>query len=531
MNISFVSSGSEQLAITLLANMAKERGHRVNLAFSAALFKDFRIPFLVRFFDDTDLVIRKLAGQQPDIVAFSCLTQSYQWMLGIAREIKKIYPDVVTVFGGVHVSAVPEVALENPEVDYVVVGEGEEAFFEILDAVQAKDFYRVIPNTRYFNPDGILVKGPQKGFKQGLDELPPFTKELWENDTIVTDNLITMASRGCPYRCTFCFNNFFAELPDDRKNKGKYVRARSVEHVINELKISKQRYKKIKYIDFQDDIFTVDKKWLKEFLTRYKAEIGIPFQCLTHPKYIDEEVAGWLKDAGCVWAQIGIQTMDDEFKNGSLRRYEKSSHIEKALAAMLNAGLKVKADHMLALPGEPIEAQENARKLYAQNCPTRIQSFWTCFLPGTELLQEAIAEGVVSKEQEERLNRGIDFFFFNNPDNIKDPQLIKYYEDYQFLFKLYPLLPRFARLRIQARHVHFLPSGAKRLLGMSLDFINAIVNQNPELLAYIRYTAYHASVIFLRKLRISMSGPNTLSRAANERIKLPSPLLQDSNTY
>ncbi len=501
MNISFVSSGSEQLAITLLANMAKQRGHQVDLAFSAALFKDFKIKFLVNLFDDTNLVIDKLKMQEPDIVAFSCLTQSYQWMLGIAREIKKIYPDVITIFGGVHVSAVPEVALKNKEVDYVVVGEGEDAFFDIISAIEENDFYRTIPNTRYINPDGKIVRGDQKGFKQELDTLPFFTKELWEKDTIVTDNFITMASRGCPYRCTFCFNNFFADLPDNTKTKGKYVRTRSVDHVINELLFSKNLLKNIKYIDFQDDIFTVNKPWLQEFLIRYKAEINIPFQCLTHPKYIDDEVAGWLKDAGCVWTQIGIQTMDDEFKNGSLRRYEKSSHIEKALSAMLKVGLKVKADHMLALPGEPLEAQENARKLYAENCPTRIQSFWTCFLPGTEMLKDAIKDGVVSKEQEERLNNGIDFFFFNNPDNIKDIKLIKYYENYLLLFKLYPLLPRFIRKRLLSNHVSFIPSSTKRILGMFVDFINAIVNQNPELMAYMKYTFYHSYIILFKKFK------------------------------
>jgi anaerobic magnesium-protoporphyrin IX monomethyl ester cyclase len=506
MNISFVSSGSEQLAITLLANMAKQRGHTVNLAFSAALFKDLGLPLFVRLFDDTNLVLDKLTQQQPDIVAFSSLTQSYQWMLGIAREIKKINPAVKTVFGGVHVSAVQEIALKNKEVDYIVVGEGEDAFFEIINAIEEKDFYRTIPNTRYFNPDGILVKGIQTGFKQELEELPYFTKEFWEKDTIVTDNLLTMASRGCPYRCTFCFNNFFAELPDNPKSKNKYVRSRSVDHMINELLEDKKLFKNIKYIDFQDDIFTVNKVWLKEFLTRYKKEINIPFKCLTHPKYMDDEIAQWLKEAGCVWVQIGIQTMDDEYKNSSLKRYEKSAHIEKSLAAMLKAGLNIQADHMLALPGEPLIAQENARKIYAENCPTRILTFWTSFLPGTELLKDGVRDGIISVEQEERLNNGFDFFYFNDPNNIKDKELIKYYQSFQFLFKLFPLLPKFVRRKFKHTHVQAIPASMKRILGMVADVINAIVNQNPELLAYMKYTAYHSGRILFEKMKMKING-------------------------
>jgi radical SAM superfamily enzyme YgiQ (UPF0313 family) len=500
MNISFVSSGSEQLAITLLANMARQKGHLVQLAFSASLFSEYKWPFIKKLFDDTEIVIDRLRQQKPDIVAFSVLTQSYQWMLMIAREIKKIHPRAITVFGGVHVSAVPEIVLQNKEVDYVVVGEGEEAFFQIIEAVERNDRTSVIPNTRYRN-GSTLVRGVQKGFNQDLDSLPAYTKELWEHDTIITSNLITMASRGCPYRCTFCFNNFFAELPETAQ-KGKYVRTRSVDHMIAELIACKNRYGKISNVDFFDDIFTVNKPWLKEFLIRYKREINIPFQCLTHPRYMDDEIAQWLKDAGCTWVQLGIQTMDDAFKNGSLRRYEKTEHIEKALAAMLKAGLHVKADHMLALPGEPIEAQENARRLYAEYCPTAIQTFWTCFLPGTELLKEAVRDGIVSKEQEARLNNGIDFFFFNNPQNIKDASLIRTYESYQMLFKMYPLLPRFIRRKLRHSHVNFLPSRFKRATGMASDLVNAVVNRNPQVLTYIRYAFFHAPRILRYKFKL-----------------------------
>lgn len=500
MNIIFVASGSEQLAITLLGNMAIQKGHAVDIAFSAALFKDHRVKFLSDFFDDTDYILNKIEKEKPDILAFSCLTQSYQWMLGVARDAKKIYPNLKTVFGGVHVSAVPELAIQKTEVDYVVVGEGEEAFFNIIDSIKVQDFKTSISNVLFKDDEGKVIRGNQKGFFQELNELPSFTKGLWEKYTPVKDNYITMATRGCPYRCTFCFNNFFAELPDSKK-KGRYVRTRSINHVINELKESKKRLGKINYIDFQDDIFTVDKKWLKEFLEIYKKEIDIPFQCLTHPRYMDSDIASWLKKAGCVWVQIGIQTMDDGFKNSSLKRFEKSGHIEKALKAMNDAGLKIKADHMLALPDEPLEAQENARILYAENCPTRIQTFWTCFLPGTEMMQDAIKTELISQEQADRINNGIDFFFFNNPDNIKDEKVIKYYENYQFLFKVYPLLPKFIRKMFLIKHVNWIPSNLKKMMGMGFDLINAVLNRNPEILAYIKYTVFHMRKIIVRKIK------------------------------
>ena len=102
---------------------------------------------------------------------------------------------------------------------------------------------------------------------------------------------------------------------------------------MDELLEAKRRYKNLKYIDFQDDVFTTSKEWLQEFLPRYKAEIGLPFQCLTHPKYMDDDIARWLKDAGCLWVQLGVQSMDEEFKN-KIKRFERSDHIKLALGFM-----------------------------------------------------------------------------------------------------------------------------------------------------------------------------------------------------
>jgi len=72
---------------------------------------------------------------------------------------------------------------------------------------------------------------------------------------------LTMTSRGCPYNCSYCFNHYFRNLPAEKSN---YIRRRSVKHVIEELIFYKEKYK-IELIEFWDDVFILDKKWLKEF--------------------------------------------------------------------------------------------------------------------------------------------------------------------------------------------------------------------------------------------------------------------------
>ena len=102
--ITFAALGTEQLGISMLSALAKSNGHKVGLAFSASLFHDrfnLEMPWLSPYFDDTSEVIKAIEEQQPEILAFSPLTSTYQWALCIAEKAKELNPDVKTVFGGV----------------------------------------------------------------------------------------------------------------------------------------------------------------------------------------------------------------------------------------------------------------------------------------------------------------------------------------------------------------------------------------------------------------------------------------------
>jgi radical SAM superfamily enzyme YgiQ (UPF0313 family) len=292
----------------------KRDGFEVDLAYTASIFHDrfnLEMPSLAKWFNDDKYLLKQIEEQQPDILAFSTLTSTFQWMLKIAKQAKELNPKIKTAFGGVHVSAVPDLVLAKPEVDYVVVGEGDIAFPKIAQSIERGVFDEVIENTRYKRPDGTVLRGIQKGFNQHLDELPFYDKILWEDHVRLQDVYITMASRGCPYRCTFCFNNFFAKLPEEKS--GKYVRQRSPEHMLAELVANKKRYN-YQWVDFEDDIFTTNKSWLKAFLPEYKKKINRPFIALTHPRYMDDEIARLLKESGCEWIQMGVQSMDESFK-------------------------------------------------------------------------------------------------------------------------------------------------------------------------------------------------------------------------
>lgn len=521
LNVTFFALGTEQLGISQLSAIAKREGHKVDLAFSAQLFHDrfnLEIPAIAPFFDDTANVYEAIRKQQPDVLAFGALTSTYQWGLQVAEYAKKINPDIKVVFGGVHPSAVPDLVLKRPQIDYVVAGEADVAFAKILTQIEQQDYTTPILNTRYKSPQGNVIRGIQSGFIQDLDSLPFYDKVLWEEHVRIGDLYLTMASRGCPYRCTFCFNNFFAKLPEEKS--GKYVRIRSVQHMMAELKYAKRRYN-LKWIDFQDDVFTTSKSWLKEFLTEYKREINLPFQILTHPRYFDEDIAKWLKDAGCQWIQMGVQSMDESFKKDVLMRYEKSDHISQALQLMNKYKLNAKVDHMFGLPDEPISAQETALNLYSKHTPKRVQTFWTCYLPGTEMMLDAVAKGRISEEQARRINEGEDFYFFRNTDNIKEPELVEKYKAYEVIFRILPTLPAGMRAKIKPENAKWIPAFLVRPLSMVSDVVTGFVHGNPEFSAYVYHNLFHIYKFFMQKLGIR----NIKATKVKEATPVPDPIL------
>lgn len=518
MKIVFVGFAQEQLGIGMLSAVLRQAGHETALAFAPALFHDryyFDVPVLRDVFDRDARVVEEIVAARPDLLAMSPLTFTYTWALAIARAVKARI-DVPIVFGGVHASAVPAVCLENECVDYVCVGEGEGAIVDLCEVLdRGARPTRPIGNLWWRDGHGGQVRGEVRPSIADLDALPFFDKELWQDAMVLGDNYLTMASRGCPYRCTFCFNNYFSKLAGG-SSRG-YLRQRGVDHVLDELRLNRQRYG-LRYVELSDDILTVDKDWTRLFLHRYAREIAVPFSCLVHARYVDRDIARWLADAGCARVQMGIQTSDPAQKR-RIQRVERDEHIAAALAALYDAGLQVKLDHMFGLPGEPLASQEVSRQLYAKHTPAHVNTYWLSYLPGTEILQDALAEGLLTAADVDGIERGLSrtFHHLHLGQSLSD-QTVRAYRRYEVLFRALPLLPRWMRERVRADHVPDMPERVATALGFVFDLANATLRRDEETLIYARHYAYHLR----RELVGALSGagartPQTLPPTAPRR--------------
>jgi radical SAM superfamily enzyme YgiQ (UPF0313 family) len=308
---------------------------------------------LSRIFDYREIILKEIVEAKPGLICISCVSDYFPWAIKIAQDIKAIL-NVPIVFGGPHPTAVPEHVLKHQSVDFVISGEGEEAILELVNCLENKKESNNIRNLCY-RANGKVLKNPLRPLISDLDSLPFPDKELYYNnrnrfvDFIGSDNYTIMGSRGCPYSCSYCHNSYLRHLYGDSKQ----LRFRSPDNIIEELSLARKKYN-FKRVAFCDDAFIYhnNKEWLREFLERYKKEIGMPFYCSAHPSNIDKETVDLLVANGCKTIHLGIQNLNENIRKDVLLRYGSNEDIIKAIKLISRTKMFLWVDIIVGLPRE-----------------------------------------------------------------------------------------------------------------------------------------------------------------------------------
>lgn len=437
MKIVFAYPNFESLGIEYLLALCLRDGHEVSF-----IHYHVRDVVLGEKSEQVDYVAiaKSMLDAGANVAAFSCVSDNFRHQLRCARQLKKLNPGIITVFGGVHVTAVPEIAIGYDEVDCIAIGEADVSFPEFLSAVRNNG--GTLPDSAI---NGIVFKraGALVGeFKEG--PLADMTDAIFPQKALVLPHVPDMkyeyrimTSRGCPYKCSYCFNSQYHAM------RGRNaLRRRGVANVIDELKLAVKEFNP-RYVNFLDDCFTMDRRWLSEFCQRYAAEIALPFACITSPNNINETVAAELRAAGCINIQIGVQTFSEALSREVLERMNNNQKIMQAIACLKKEKMFVQVDHMLGIPGDTIETQEQGLLLYNQCRPNCINVFWLTYYPGTSIVGKALQMGLLSARDVERIKHGYrlgeeSYTLFGG--DIKEPQ--RYYAVACMLNYL-PLLPGF----------------------------------------------------------------------------------------
>lgn len=408
MRIVFVYSGCESLGIEFLASFLESRGHQVHLVFDPAVFSGdvfISSKAFSRLFNADSRIVRKVVELSPQVVAFSAYTGNYQWSLRIARAVREL-TDAPIVFGGVHPTAVPHRALAHSFIDYVVIGEGEFAFLDVLDHLAecgSKVDLRETPNVCFSHGGSMHLNGPRP-YIRDLDSLPFPNKQLFfDAAPLLKHNpYVVMTSRGCPFACAYCSNSMYHRL---YSTESRHVRRRSPEHVVEELLIAKRRWD-IREVTFLDDVFALSRRWLERFVDLYRSRIGLPFYCHVHPIVVNADVASLLRAGGCRAVGMGVQSGSERIRTEIYNRRGSNARIVEAVAHLKNSDILVQTDNIFGAPTESESESRQSLELCRRLKPHSALSFWLTYYPGTRIVELARANGTLSERKIEEIEEG-----------------------------------------------------------------------------------------------------------------------------
>ena len=301
--------------------------------------------------NNNDAHVRSIFQKDPHMVGFSATTSGFPDGYDLAVRIKARRPNVKTIFGGVHISALGSTLLDGYEaIDYLCMGEGEATLADLASGKKPAHVNGLAwrdGNQAVLNPTRPQISdlddlpfpsyGKLEGFPKGYN-LPLFSYINTPGATMVT-------SRGCPYQCSFCDRSVF--------NRG--YRYNSAAYVYAHAAYLNRRFG-VRHINIYDDLFTAHRNRIAEFCSLLVSKpLDMQFNCAVRVGHCDDELLEMLKAAGFLQLSLGIET-GDESQMAVHKPGVRLDAVRDTVRRIQAKGLRAKGLFMMGLPGETIES-------------------------------------------------------------------------------------------------------------------------------------------------------------------------------
>ncbi len=296
---------------------------------------------------DVNQQVRAILAFQPQMAGFSATTSSFPDAADIAQKLKEQNPGIITVCGGVHVSALREELLAAyPSFDYFVVGEGEVTMSELAAGMEPAAISGLI-----YRKAGVAAANAPREHIADLDSLPfpayeklsgfPRDYHLPLFSYAQTHGATMITSRGCMFQCSYC----------DRSVFRKGFRYNSAPYIYEHMKHLRDKFG-VRHVNIYDDLFTANKKRIMELCEKLaRFPLSMNFNCAVRVGYTDDDLLKMLKTAGCLMVSLGIESADPDM----LLRHKSGvslDDIRDTVQRIQAAGLRAKGLFMMGLPGE-----------------------------------------------------------------------------------------------------------------------------------------------------------------------------------
>ena len=319
------------------------------------------------------------AATTADIVGISCFTgHQIDRAVVAARKLRALRPELPLVWGGYHPSMYPAETVMSPLADYVVSGQGEWMFLDIVERLACGDDIAGTPGL-WHKPGDVPTKNPGGPAFRNLDDFPPFPYDLIPLKTFLIQSLTSKSiayhsSLGCPFRCNFCavtqiYNKRWSGFPSERV-------LRDVRYLVEQTGAES--------VEFYDNNFFVNDRRTREIAQGiYDARLGVVWSGEARPDKIaeyDDDMLSLLKKSGLSWVFIGAESGHDKVLE-LMERDHNVDHIIQAARKLARYDIKVTFSFNLGYPQEPSDnfarTEALCRELRAINPKTEIMVYIT----------------------------------------------------------------------------------------------------------------------------------------------------------
>lgn len=354
-----------------------------------------------------DLIKAKLSDSHYDYILTGTISMFYSGIKECVDLCRKYSRNSVVVLGGGLVTSQPELIFKLLNPDYIVIGEGEDTIIDLLESLNRKTDLLCVDGIGFKGSDGkFKLTKSRKAIKE-LDKLPfpdyeglGFDEYLTHTESSnLTFGIVDYprsyplaSSRSCPFSCTFCFHPI-----------GKEYRQRSIPNIFEELRFAINRYK-INVINIIDELFSYDEKRVYEFCKQFKElQETVPWEiswiCQVRVDKLNEELLLAMKNAGCIWVSLGLESYSDTILK-SMKKRITPKQIDDALKMFARLNIAIQGNFIFGDPAETLETAYETLNYWKSNPQSGggislvlIQPY-----PGTALFEHCLKKGLIKDQ-------------------------------------------------------------------------------------------------------------------------------------